>query len=184
MSKKANCKRPLFQQLPPPKKALSNQLPPTQPPQVIPTSHPCHVLSITFMLPPPSSGPSLGSLQPGSRGAQMALSDLDRCIFRQRSGDSSTSNAQRNRKCGRTTTTGNKYSEVVNRKWMNMIHDCLLVPLDFYLRKYETLSLHPNQQQNNITWPLLAQFEPRSKDIECCCQLQGGAWYLPQGGCT
>ena len=152
---------------------------PTQPVQVIPTSHPCHVLSITFILPPPSSGPSLGSLQPGSRGAQMALSDLDRCIFRQRSGDSSTSNTQRNRKCGRTTTIGNKYSEVVKQK-MNE-HDTWL---SLGLRKYEYLSFHPNQQgttSHGRCWHSLSRDQ---KDIGCCCQLQGGAWYLPQGGCS
>ena len=44
---------------------------------------PAPVLFTTCILPPPSSGPSLGSRQPGSCGATMALSDWDRLHWRQ-----------------------------------------------------------------------------------------------------
>lgn len=132
------------------------------------------VLSITFILPPPSSGPSLGSLHPGSRGAQMALSDFDRCIC----GSASVTREIRSedRKCrGRSTTNVGRsivklyknrkciyiYIHITSLSFGTSWSICMYI---LYLRKFEHFKAFlQNQQQKNITWPLLAQFEPQAR---------------------
>lgn len=142
------------------------------------------VLSITFIRPPPSSGPSLGSLHPGSRGAQMALSDFDRCIW-DVGGRLPKEDTVRKVEKKHNSIIGNKYSELVQKHNILYIYNKLVFcGTNWSIIKKVWQIWKPSSKTNNRRtshgrcWHSLSR---KRKDIDCCCQLQGGAWILRQG---